>query len=202
MTLSCDRGYSPGPRRENCGQPAGTQTAVGILSFFATKLITSGGQGGALIADNADMAEAVRDYREFDCRRDRKARFNLQMTDLQASVGRVQLSRFPDFVRKRQRILSVYEEAGLPLLCNHERNVESVPYRAIIRSENAARILDHLRISGVKAIIPVEEWELLSDGDAFPNAQAFSRQLVSLPIYPGLKLKDAREIARKVRNLL
>jgi len=70
------------------GVPVGLQGNVGIYSFYATKLITSGGQCGMLVCKDKSLVDKVKDYREFDYRQDRKYRFNFQMTDLQAAIGR------------------------------------------------------------------------------------------------------------------
>ena len=42
----------------------GLQGDVGIFSFYATKLMTSGGQGGMFVSKNQEYVDAVRDYRE------------------------------------------------------------------------------------------------------------------------------------------
>ena len=49
-------------------------------------MITSGGQGGAIISKNKKIIDKIKDFRKFDCRKDKKFRFNFQMTDLQASI--------------------------------------------------------------------------------------------------------------------
>ena len=58
----------------------GLQGDVAIFSFYATKLMTSGGQGGMFVSKNQEYVDAVRDYREFDYRNDSKTRFNLCST--------------------------------------------------------------------------------------------------------------------------
>jgi len=45
------------------GKPVGVQGTVGIFSFYATKIITSGGQGGMLVSCDRGLVDAVRDYR-------------------------------------------------------------------------------------------------------------------------------------------
>ena len=54
-----------------------------------------------LVSRDRGLADAARDYRQFDGRHDRKPRFNFQMTDLQAAIGRVQLRKLPGFVMRR-----------------------------------------------------------------------------------------------------
>lgn len=85
------------------GKKIGLRGDLGICSFSATKLITSGGQGGMVFSTNKSLVDFARDYRDFDAREDRVPRFNLQMTDIQAAIGTVQLAKLPSFLRKRGR---------------------------------------------------------------------------------------------------
>ena len=78
--------------------------------------MTTGGQGGAVISRDKALIEKVRDYRQFDGRDDAKLRFNFQMTDMQAAVGRVQLGKLPEFLEQREHLFGIYREAGLDLL--------------------------------------------------------------------------------------
>lgn len=175
------------------GAPVGLRGVAGIFSFSATKLITSGGQGGLLVSRDQSIVDAIRDYRAFDCRDDRKPRFNLQMTDLQAAIGRTQLRRLPCFVRRRAEIFERYRSEGL---CVVEPSVAGVPvrYRSIIRAREPWRLIDHLSASGINAIVPVNDWELLAPGDQFPHASHFARTTVSLPTYPSLTDPELQSI--------
>ena len=168
----------------------GLQGRVGIFSFYATKLITSGGQGGMLISKEKSLVDLARDYREFDYRHDNKYRFNFQMTDLQASIGRVQLKKLCSFLKRREEIFHRYKREGLNLLDvnPHENNLSPVRYRAVMKTEKPKEIIKSLESVGVKAIIPTEDWELLSPD--LPNAIKLSKETVSLPIYPSLSDSD------------
>ena len=70
-------------------QPVGLQGSLGVF-FSATKLMTTGGQGGAVEARNQGIIDKARDYLEFDCLIDKKSRFNCQIADLQSAFGRAQ----------------------------------------------------------------------------------------------------------------
>jgi perosamine synthetase len=178
------------------GNRIGLRGEVGICSFYATKMITSGGQGGAVISRDKALIDKVRDYREFDCRDDRKLRFNFQMTDIQAAIGRSQLCRLPDFIQRRTQLFSIYREAGLELIDSHSPQIKPVRYRAVIRCSEPVRVINTLAAAGVRAIIPVETYELLDTPDRYPVAQALTQTTVSLPLYPALNVEDAHRIAR------
>ena len=181
------------------GLPTGVHGRIGVFSFYATKLITSGGQGGMLVSKDKNIVDLVRDYRQFDCRRDDKQRFNFQMTDLQAAIGREQLSKLPGFLAARKRVFEAYSNAGIQLLgagASNNANTSPARYRAVVVTEKPQEIITALHGEGIKAIVPVEDWELLGDGSHFPNALKLTKRTVSLPIYPSLSNKDVTAIIR------
>ena len=170
----------------------GTLGDVGTFSFYATKLMTTAGQGGMFVSKNKELVDRVRDYREFDYRNDNKLRFNFQMTEIQAAVGREQLKKLPSFLDKREQIFQKYKNSGIKLLDVDSKNSKIVPvrYRAIMITEEPQQIIKSLESVGVKAVIPIEDWELLGKHESLPNSVELSKKTVSLPIYPTLTGKE------------
>tara|TARA_B100000029_G_scaffold297820_1_gene290998 strand:- start:5923 stop:6930 length:1008 start_codon:yes stop_codon:yes gene_type:complete len=167
-------------------QFVGLQGDISIFSFYVTKLMTSGGQGGMLVSKNKEHVDAARDYREFDLRNDNKSRFNFQMTDLQAAIGREQLKKLPNFLKRRDEIFNIYKKAGLNLLDVEDKSIKPVRYRAIIKTHNPNQIIKSLNDADIKSIIPTEDWEILGPATNFPNSLKLSRETVSIPLYPSL----------------
>jgi len=184
------------------GKSVGLDGKIGIFSFYATKLITSGGQGGMVVSQDKSLVDAVRDYRQFDGRDDDKKRFNFQMTDLQAAIGRVQLKKLPEFLKRRKEIFERYKNAGLPVLEFSQEKTSSVYYRALLVVERSKELIGFLEEQGIKAIIPLEDWELLGDGKLFPSAYGFTQRLVSIPIYPSLLDSEVDHIIEAVKKKL
>lgn len=174
----------------------GLRGELGICSFYATKLITTGGQGGAVISKNKALIDKIRDYREFDCRDDSKLRFNFQMTDMQAAIGRVQLKRLPEFIEKREQLFQIYSSAGIKLLKPSTPSDIPVRYRAVVRCSDPMGLIKRLCENGIRAIIPVEESELLDVSIQYPHAVALANTAVSLPVYPSLQKEVVERIAR------
>ena len=182
---------------EDCAQSLGAEInnkkvglhgTVGIFSFYATKLITSGGQGGMFVSNNKEEVDKVKDYREFDQRNDEKKRFNFQMTDLQAAIGREQLKKLPSFLLKREKIFKKYQNEGLELLDIPQDNtiLKPVRYRAILKTHNQKNIIELLQNAGITSIIPTEDWEVIGNNNLLQNSLSLTRETVSLPIYPSL----------------
>jgi perosamine synthetase len=184
------------------GVPVGLQGKVGIYSFYATKLMTSGGQGGMVVSKDKALIDLIRDYRQFDQREDKKLRFNFQMTDLQASIGRVQLTKLSEFIAKREQIFDRYLDAGLCLLDSEESEIKPVRYRAVLKVSNQREVIDHLLKKGVKSIIPVESWELLGESIQFPNAHQWTQSIISLPIFPTLDVTSQKRIIHALKEIV
>lgn len=184
------------------GQRIGLRGEVGICSFYATKMMTTGGQGGAVISHDKALIDQLKDYREFDCRDDAVLRFNFQMTDLQAAIGRVQLGKLPLFMQQRERIFSIYRTAGLDLLDSTTVTNQAVRYRAVMRCHDPKGVIQALAVDNIRSIVPVEERELLDTPSLYPVALNLTRTTVSLPCYPTLPEKEAMRIAQRVKEFL
>ena len=176
------------------GESTGLKGDIGIFSFYATKLITTGGHGGMVVSKNELLIETVRDYIEFDGRDDRNNRFNFQMTDLQAAIGREQLRKLPGFLKRREEIFMMYQDAGFNLLYNNN----SVKYRAVIRTDSPIDIIKKLLKKNIKAIVPIEHWELLDEPTKFPNALELTKKTVSIPCYPSLTNSEVNKVIRTI----
>lgn len=83
------------------GKHAGTFGEAGALSFNGNKIITTGG-GGAILTDNNDLAEEIREFIAKD--------FNLRMPALNAALGLSQLMRIEDIISIKREIAHRYQE--------------------------------------------------------------------------------------------
>lgn len=180
------------------GKSVGLHGHVGVYSFYATKLITSGGQGGMVASQSKDIIDQIRDYREFDMRSDKIMRFNFQMTDLQAAIGKAQLKKLPQFLERRELIFNMYHEAGLPLYRNDDahNDCRSIRYRAILPFNDQKTLIQKLAKKGINAIVPIEDWELLA---TTPNALKYTKENISLPLYPSLTLEQVQHIIKTLQ---
>ena len=117
---------------ERIGRP---RSRAACLSFHPRKLLTTG-DGGAILTADPELAAACRRMRQHgmsvtDAARHAAAQvifeeytapgFNYRLTDLQAAVGRVQLTKLPALLARRRALAARYREAlagcpGLVLL--------------------------------------------------------------------------------------
>ena len=173
------------------GQPVGSFGDLSVCSFYATKMISAGGEGGMILTDSAAWAGRARELREYDGLPATRARHNFKMTDVGAAMGRVQLGRLAAFVDRRREIAAAYRQAGRGLSVEPPPDESAhVYYRYVMRAETRAQeLIEGLEAWGVSARRPVYaplHRELGLPDTAFPNATACSEGDVSLPIYPSL----------------
>jgi dTDP-4-amino-4,6-dideoxygalactose transaminase len=105
------------------GRPVGTGAEVTAWSFHPRKLLTTG-EGGMLTTARQDWADRARRLREHAMsvsaaerhgsllapqERYEEIGYNFRMTDLQAAVGLVQLSKLPEMVQRRRELALVYQ---------------------------------------------------------------------------------------------
>jgi len=187
------------------GKHVGTLGNVSVFSFFVSKVITTG-YGGMVFSRDKALIDKVRDYLEFDGRRNYKPRFNFQMSNFQAAMGRVQLKKLPMFLRKRKNIANKYykilpSEKVWPLQDNEGRQPNF--YRFLLRTYKGKKIKELMEAKGIKTIIPIETYELLhrylkQNPDDFPISEQIARTTLSLPIYPSLSVSEINYICTRL----
>ena len=192
------------------------------FSFSATKNVTTG-EGGAVTTDDDAIADALRVLRDqgqrgpYDYER---PGFNLRMTELEAAVGVAQLQRLDGLLAARRRHARRLQEglAGLPgLVVPHEpAGRRHVYHQFTVRVTAAApcsrdELSDALREAGVESRVfyprPVYDYECFRRDPRVgtpctPGAALAGREVLSLPVHPGLTECDLEQIVAAVRKAL
>lgn len=104
--LSCrepDRGW----------QRCGALGTMGVFSFFANKLVTTG-EGGMVLTDSDELAERCRCLRNLAFHEERfnhKALgYNFRLTSVQSAIGLAQIERMSSTLATKHRIAAAYRE--------------------------------------------------------------------------------------------
>jgi perosamine synthetase len=182
------------------GKPVGLQGEAGVFSFYATKMITSAGQGGMIVARDKRLVESVREILSYNLPA-ASAKMNFHITDVQSAVGRVQLSRLGELRERRARIFDRYAAAGLPLMTSRESAVSPVRYRAVVVDDRIDELAAALDAIDADTRIPVmtQELEFALPGT---NAHCLAQQTLFIPIFPELADEDADRIIAAAQEVL
>lgn len=116
----CDL-YNPDgtPKKDKEGHiKRGKAEDFSIFSFHATKVLTTG-EGGCVCTENSDWAVQMRMLRNHGAiersepepkKRFVTVGFNYRLSDLEASIGRVQLQKLDEMIARRREAANVYSE--------------------------------------------------------------------------------------------
>lgn len=186
------------------GRLVGTMGHAAVFSFYATKVMTTG-EGGMIVSDDQNLLSKAADLTAYDNRRDYAVRYNYKMTDIQAAMGRVQLSRLSEMNRRRERIAKRYD-AGVS-----ESPIQAPPatpgriyyrYAARVRGDLDAWI-DGLSARGVGCARPVfKPLHRYLGKTGRPGADAAWRTFLSLPVYPALSDAESDHVLDALRDVV
>lgn len=204
------------PVIEDCAQALGAtykNKKVGtfgyatVLSFYATKVITTG-EGGMILSNFHELLNKAMDLREYDNKSDNRLRFNYKMTDIQAQLGIVQMGRINQFLSRRKEIAKQYINQLKDLAIDvPPYNPESIYYRFILKvlSGSADYVIEEMKKRGINCEKPVfiPLHKLLKDNELnLPITEDAFKRCVSIPIYPALKEHQVKQILENSKAVL
>ena len=211
------------------GRPLASYGLASCYSFQFNKLMTCLGEGGAVMTNDDEFAERVRQLRTFGFVYPDKSTYdggdvvsigtNYQMNKMQYVAGITQLRKLDDVLARRRALLSHLDSVlagtkGLHLPVGHGASHGSLHY--IIRVDRKHTGLDGqaLRTTlrdrfGVHTRVhypPVWTWSIMRslgyDGTGCPVAAHICQDLVTLPISPAMSIDDCDYIANALRRCL
>lgn len=145
--------------------------------------------------------------------------YNYRMSDLQAALGVSQMRRLKDYIERRHSIADRYkcELENLPLILPKQADFSYSAYHLyVIRLDlEAIKPLSHLQVfrflrdCGILVnlhYIPVHTQPYYQNmgfkwGD-FPNAEAYYRSAISIPIFPSLTDLEQTQIITSLQEIL
>jgi dTDP-4-amino-4,6-dideoxygalactose transaminase len=190
----------------------GAQSDAGCFSLGMTKLISTG-QGGMVITSNPQTYEqlklvrthGVSDVFEGDFN---KVGFNCKFTDIQASIGRIQLKRVAARVSHLKTIQEMYDRAienEFPFLSllKVKMHQGEVPVWAEVLSPERDKIREYLATKNIQTrrFLPSLHYSShLSNLGEFPNSDKFHDQGFFLPAGPTQPLENVEIVLEALRG--
>jgi len=179
---------------------------VGVTSFYATKVISTGG-GGMVFTNCKDIKDRIADLIHYDKRSTYKIRYNYGMPAILAAVGRVQLRKLPSFLDRRKEIANFYlkELRGLPCKLPINKMGEHIFYRFVIDigENNVEKFIKFMKSKNQECkrpvYMPLHKYFSGTKGK-YPTADKVHKSCVSIPIYPSLTIKEAKLVAKSIKS--
>lgn len=194
------------PVIEDCAHALGGRCAEGarpglagdiaVLSLYATKLLPAG-EGGACVTRRASLAREIRRLRNCDEQTPDPLAFNFKLSDLHAALARARLPALAGDHAERERIAARYDAVlgGVSLALQTGR-LPVVRFGYVIRpGVDIARFIEAMEEAGIRCRRPVYRPLHETLGGDCPCTAAIHRDVVSLPLYPGLSEAEIDGIA-------
>ena len=189
----------------------GSLSDVGCFSFYPTKNMTVGGDGGMSTTNNEEIADKIKSIRdngrktknEFD-----KLGFTMRLNTINAAIGRIQLKHLDEKNSRRREIVSIYKENLIEdCILPENENGKSVYHQIVIRHENRDKIREGLTNNDIGSAIYYEkpihlQPFYLEYGYKLPNSEKFAKEVLSLPSYPSLTNDQLLEICERVNKVI
>lgn len=186
---------------------------IGCFSFYPTKNLGAFGDGGAIVTNNANIADHIKCLRNYGSKQ--KYHFdevgvNSRLDELQAGLLRIRLRHLDEMTVERQNIAAFYNE--------HIQNdkikkpeiqvgATSVWHQYVIRCDQRDELMNFLGKHGINTMIHYPIPPHLSDAYGYlgiqkgtlPITEKYAETVLSLPIYNGMT-KDEMEYVVEVLN--
>lgn len=219
ITVIEDACQAIGAKRD--GKIAGSLADVGCFSLYATKNLMTG-EGGVVTTDNDDIARSAKRFRQHG-QGERyeylSLGYNYRLTDVCASIGRVQLTRLSDLHAKRQANAKAYNErlagvAGIqtpfvPADVDHAYHQYSILIDETTTANGTDRdavrsfLLENGVGCGVYYPTPLHLNPLFANlgygAGSFPVAERISTRILALPIHPLLSEADVERVIETLK---
>jgi dTDP-3-amino-3,4,6-trideoxy-alpha-D-glucose transaminase len=192
-----------------CNQkPVGTRGIGGAFSFYPTKNLGALGDGGAIITNDAAVADRVRRLRnggQTDRYSHVEAGINSRLDEIQAAALRAKLPRLSQLTVRRRELAAAYRRLLPPSVRPIPQFDAGHVYHLFpVRSPERDGLQTHLRAAGIEALIhyplalPQQEaFKPFAPADC-PAAALSACEVLSLPFHPRLDEADVSHVAETV----
>ncbi|HUW54996.1 MAG TPA: DegT/DnrJ/EryC1/StrS family aminotransferase [Planctomycetota bacterium] len=195
----------------------GAMGVIGCLSFYPTKNLGAAGDAGACLTDNEALADELRSLRVHGSIPEEPyvhhtVGKNSRLDALQAVILNVKMKHLREWNDTRRRLADYYteefstvDEVTPPHV---EGGGEHVFHQYVIRVPRRDELQTYLKHRGVatRVFYPVPLHlqpcfkSLGGKPGDFPEAERASREVLALPIYPGLTMEEQDYVIESIRR--
>ena len=197
----------------------GTFGKAGILSFCQNKIFTTG-EGGAIITNSREIykkAKLIRSYGQKSIKSNVDyitPGYNLRMPTMLAALGLSQLKKVNWIIKKRRekaKYLNENLKKNKEIIVFEQPNQNYYPvyqlYTIRVLKNKRNKLLKYLQKKGISCKIyfkPAHKYtafkKLGYKHIRLPNTEKISKQVLSLPIYPEISLKELKYITTTIKS--
>ena len=196
--------------------PSGKMGDISVLSFDPTKNLNNFGSGGMVLTDDDEIADSLKNLKDNGKHTGFEVEgTNSKMSELDCAIMRIKLKKFDSWQARRTEIAEYYtkelnEHVKVPYATPGTTHAWS---KYVIRTGNRNMLRQHLTYSNIESKITYSKplyveytgraYGPVSSSYAYEalwNAEQFTRECVSLPIYPELYDSEVEKIVKTIKN--
>ncbi len=198
------------------GKSIGSFGDIATFSFFPSKNMAVGGDGGAILANNSEeLVQRIStfiDHGRSDKYRNDVLGTNFRLSEIQCGIGRIQLKHLSTWVTRRNEIATKYLDA----FSNLDMKIPKIRQGAIhawhqfvLRVNDRDKFIQHMSDNGISTgihyPIPCHLQPVFSDHPQGRRGQLeFTEQLceeiVSIPVFPLLTDQEVERVISAVSS--
>ena len=182
---------------------------VGCFSFYSTKNMTVGGNGGMITTNDKKIAEMAKLLREHGGSNFAEyIGYNARMNTMNAAFGRVQLKRLDKWNKRRKELAKMYHEllGGIDKIKLPVIDERHVYHLFVIEGEDRDGLREYLRskeiFCGIHYPVAIHELKPYREyaEKSYPNSEYHAKTCLSLPMYPTLSDEELKRICYEIRK--
>ena len=201
-------------RKQNRWCRAGSMGIAAAFSFYPGKNLGACGEGGAVTTNDAALAQKVRMLRDHGQAQKYYHDFegyNGRLDSIQAGILAVKLKCLPKWNESRRaaaaRYRELFVEASASLVLPYEPSWSKAVYHLfVVQLENRDELMKQLASDGIGTgihyPIPLHLQKAYTylgyESGAFPIAENAAKEILSLPMFPGLNSEQQARVAKAV----
>lgn len=194
------------------GKMTGTFGDIGCFSFYPSKNLGAFGDGGAIVTNNAEIANYIRMFRNYGSEKkyyNYIVGTNSRLDELQAGLLRIRLSHLNEINIERVKLCNYYlnkiknEQIYLPKV---RENTNHVWHQFVVRIKRRKEFIDYLNKNEIDVNIhyPIpphlsEAYRYLNIKEkSLPITEEYARTVISLPLYSGMTREEQNYVINTI----
>lgn len=210
------------------GKKIGSLGNEAVFSFYATKNLTCG-EGGMVVSKNKKLIEKIRKLSYFGINKQAFNRYTKRgnwyyeieelgykynMDSIHAAIGLVQLKKLDEMNERRRHIAKLYKK-GLDKRVRftednkiHYHSYHLFPILVDTKMIKRNKLIEKLKERNIGTgvhFIPLHKhhyYKSICSGKNFPVADRLYKEVVSLPMFPGMSDSDVYYVVDNINNIL
>ena len=198
------------------GARAGALGDAAGFSFYPGKNLGALGDGGAVVTDDAALADRVRLLRNYGSRAkyyNEERGYNSRLDELQAALLRVKLARLDEWNERRKsvarRYMQALRDAPGVTLSQVAEHADPVWHLFVIRHPRRGALQERLAAAGVGSLIHYPLPPHLQDAytdlgyvpGQLPISERLGREVLSIPIGPHITAEEVDYVISAITSL-